>query len=124
MTESVSETFPIDPADRQRLHQCLEALDDRKAEEMTVLDVRGQSSVTDFMVIATANSQPHLRALRVAAEGALKESGSEINGVENVPESGWLVVDGYAIMVHLFTQEMRDNYRLETLWKDASEVEL
>ncbi len=124
MTESVPELPPVDPNDLRRLKECLEALDDRKAENLRVLDVRGQSSVTDFLVLATGNSAPHLRALRVAAEKALKEESDSIHGVDNVPESGWLVVDAYDIMVHLFTQETRDLYRLESLWKDAVDLEV
>jgi len=124
VTESVSEIPSPDPADLHRLKECLEALDDRKAENLRVLDVRGQSSVTDYLILATGNSAPHLRALRVVAEKALKEESDAFHGVDNVPESGWLVVDAYDIMVHLFTQEMRDNYRLEALWKDAVELKV
>ena len=124
MTESTSDTHPISQQDLTRIRQCLDALEDRKAEDLKVLDVRGQSSVTDFLIVATGNSQPHLRALRSAAEAAFKEQGSEVFGVDSIPESGWLVVDAYDIMVHLFTTEQRDNYRLESLWKDAVEVEV
>ncbi|MEM9227775.1 MAG: ribosome silencing factor [Verrucomicrobiota bacterium] len=122
MTDPLAEKPPIDPRDHARMRACLKALDDRKAEHLTMLDVRGQSTVTDYMILATGNSQPHLRALRVAAEEAFKESGSEILGTDNVPESGWVVVDGFDIMIHLFTQEMREYYRLEALWKDAEEL--
>ncbi|MDP0497922.1 MAG: ribosome silencing factor [Verrucomicrobiota bacterium JB024] len=124
MTESTSDTQPISAEDKKRLRHCLDALDDRKAENLKVLDVRGQSSVTDYLILATGNSNPHLRALRVAAERAFSETGDDVIGVDNVPESGWLVVDAYDIMVHLFTAEVRGNYRLETLWRDAIEVEV
>ncbi len=124
MTESISDTSSIPTQDKTRIRQCLEALEDRKAESLKVLDVRGQSTVTDYLILATANSAPHLRALRTAAEKAFKEQGTDVLGTDNVPESGWLVVDAYDIMVHLFTAEQRGNYRLESLWKDAVEVEV
>ncbi|WP_343075478.1 ribosome silencing factor [Ruficoccus amylovorans] len=124
MTESATDTQSIPAGDKSRIRQCLDALEDRKAEDLKVLDVRGQSTVTDYLILATGNSQPHLRALRTAAEKAFKEQGADVLGVDNIPESGWLVVDAYDIMVHLFTTEQRGNYRLESLWKDAVEVEI
>ncbi|QYY37474.1 ribosome silencing factor [Ruficoccus sp. ZRK36] len=114
----------MSPQDKERIRHCLDALEDRKAENLKVLDVRGQSSVTDFLILATGNSQPHLRALRVAAERAFADKGSEVLGTDNHPESGWVVVDAYDIMVHVFTTDVRDNYRLEVLWKDALPVDL
>jgi len=103
---------------------CCEALDDKKALDLKILDVRGISSITDYLVLASGNSQPHLKALRGAVEKALKDARAQIVGAETGEDSGWQVVDAFDFMVHLFTPEMRDNYRLESLWKDAAEVPL
>jgi len=71
-------------------------------------------------VLATGNSEPHLRALRIEVERVLDEAKQPIAGMEaGTYGSGWTVVDAYQIMTHLFTPEQRQNYALEKLWKDA-----
>lgn len=98
------------------------ALDDKKAENIQVLDVSAHSSITDYMVIATGTSAPHLRALRVELEKVLDAAKARIVGMDSEHGSGWLVVDAFDVMVHLFTAQLRAHYGLETLWKDAVEV--
>ena len=98
------------------------ALAEKKAEDLRVLDVADLSSITDFLVVATGNSETHLRALRIEADRVLKEFGTQIIGRDTQLESGWTVVDAFDVMVHLFTSEKRDHYRLEHLWRDADEV--
>ena len=111
-------------ADSTRLLQrCCQALDDKKAVELRVLDVSGQSSITNYLIIATATSSPHLKALREAIKGALEEAHAPLAGTEYSADSGWLVVDAFEIMVHLFLPEQRDNFRLESLWKDARDLD-
>ena len=100
----------------------VQTLDDKKAEDLQVLDVKAQSSITDFLVLATGTSEPHLRALRIELEKALDGARVPIIGVENTQGSGWTVFDAFEIMVHLFTTENRAKYRLELLWKDAEEI--
>jgi ribosome-associated protein len=98
---------------------CCRALDEKKAVDLRVLDVSAQSSITDFLVLATGTSEPHLRALRVQLEKAIDASANRIIGMETAQESGWIVVDVFDVMVHLFTAEARAKYGLENLWKDA-----
>ena len=98
------------------------ALDDKKADDLRVLDVTEQSSITDFLVIATGTSEPHLRALRVELEKVLDTAKVRIVGMDTDQGSGWMVVDAFDVMVHLFTTQMREAYRLEKLWKDAVEL--
>lgn len=102
----------------------VQALDAKKAENLRVLDVGSQSSITDFLVLATGNSDPHLRALRIEIERVLDEQKARILGVDTSKGSGWTVVDAFEIMIHLFTPENREKYRMELLWKDATDVNL
>lgn len=102
---------------------CCEALDDKKGEEITVLDVRGKSSVTDFFLVVTGNSQPHIKALRSNLEKTLKDAGVQYLSSEYTEESGWLVLDCFDFIIHLFTPTMRENYGLEHLWKDAEKLD-
>jgi ribosome-associated protein len=107
------------------LRNLISALEDKKAEQLTVLHVGGVSDITDYLVLATGNSEPHLRALRIEAEKVLDAAKIKIAGMEQGGfGSGWTVVDAYQIMVHFFTAEQRGNYALEKLWKDAPEVNL
>lgn len=101
---------------------CCRVLDDKKADQLAVLDVSEQSSITDFLVIATATSEPHLRALRVELEKAFDAEGTRLVGQEAAQESGWLVIDAFDVMVHLFLRETRERYGLERLWRDSTEV--
>ena len=98
---------------------CCRALDGKKAEDLRVFDVSAQSSITDYLILATGTSEPHLRAMREELEQVLAEGGVSIVGVENTPGSGWTVFDAFEVMVHLFTKVNRTKYRLELLWNDA-----
>jgi len=112
---------PARPTNRL-LPLLVQALDGKKAEDLRVLNVGKFSSITDYLIIATATSEPHLRALRVELEKVLDAEHAKILGIETTKESGWTVVDAFDVMVHLFTEENRDRYRLDSLWKDADEV--
>jgi len=107
---------------RELLKLVVRILDDKKAEDLRVLDVRDQSSITDYLVLATGTSEPHLRALRIELEKALDGARVPIVGMENTQGSGWTVFDAFEIMIHLFTAENRAKYRLEMLWRDALRV--
>ncbi len=106
----------------ESLRRYCRALDEKKAADITVLDVSEQSSITDYLIVATATSLPHLRALRVELEKVIDASGTHIVGMETPEESGWLVIDTFEIMIHLFLAETRERYGLERLWRDATEV--
>lgn len=112
-----------DPA-LKLLKMIVQALDAKKAEDLRVLDVSKQSSITDYLVLANGNSEPHLRALRVELEKALDAEKARILGMDTGKGSGWIVIDAFEVMVHLFTTENRNKYRMETLWKDATELPL
>jgi ribosome-associated protein len=122
MKESVAARKKISAQSLKLLKLVVRALDDKKAEDLQVLDVTAQSSITDYLVLATGTSEPHLRALRVELEKALDGARVPIIGVENTQGSGWTVFDAFEIMVHLFTTGNRAKYRLESLWKDAKEI--
>jgi ribosome-associated protein len=101
---------------------CCLALDEKKAGDLRVIDVTDLSSITNFIVIATATSEPHLRALRIELEKALDSAKARIVGTETAGESGWTVMDAFDVMVHLFTRDTRARYKLEHLWRDGDEV--
>ena len=93
--------------------------DDKRAEDIVILDLRGISTITDFFVICTGTSNPHLKAIRTEIAGKLKEDGQKAYGTDGAPESNWLVLDYGDVIVHIFHQKQRQHYALEDLWSDA-----
>ena len=86
------------------------ALEDAKAEDVKVYDVRGKSGLTDFFVVATGTAAPHLKALvKALPKKAFRTSGD--------PDSGWIVADYIDVVVHVFSREARAYYALEKLWE-------
>jgi ribosome-associated protein len=110
------------PSSLELVKLCCRALDEKKAVDLRVLDVSEQSSITDYLLIATGTSEPHLRALRVELEKVIDASHTRIVGMETVQESGWIVIDVFDVMIHVFAPETRAKYGLENLWKDATEI--
>lgn len=111
------------PANRL-LQLLVQALDAKKAENLRVFNVSKLSSITDYLVVATVAAEPHLRALRVELEKVIDSERAKVMGIDSSTGSGWTVVDAFDVMVHLFTKENREKYRLELLWKDAHEVDV
>ena len=98
------------PAAMELVKLCCRVLDDKKAGELAVLDVSAQSSITDYLVLATATSEPHLRALRVELEKALDKKQVHLVGMETAQDSGWTVIDAFDVMIHLFLAQERERY--------------
>ena len=89
-----------------------------------VLDLEGISSFTDYFVICSGTSEPHLKAISGEIEERLKEEhGIRAVSVDGFPASQWIVLDYLQVIVHVFRQEKREFYSLEDLWSDARRVE-
>lgn len=102
---------------------CRELADNKKAENILVLDVRKLSSVTDYFVIASGTSQPHLRAIVEEITGKLKEDHDLRPARSEGSTSGtWVVLDYFDVIVHVMHTETRTRYDLEGLWGDAKAV--
>ncbi|MGJ8638042.1 MAG: ribosome silencing factor [Opitutaceae bacterium] len=100
------------------------AIEDKKGESIRILNVSGKSSITDYLIIATGTSDPHLKALKASLDAGLKDAGVQLIGEDREVGSGWVVVDAFDFMIHLQTQEMRELYQLDRLWRDAEPVVL
>jgi ribosome-associated protein len=106
------------------LQSCIDALDAKKAESIRILYVGEVSSITDYFIIATGTSNPHLKALSKAVIEVLDKADEEAVASGVGDQSGWVVVDAFSFMVHLFTEETRAYYNLEGLWKDGALIEV
>jgi ribosome-associated protein len=102
---------------------CREFADNKKAENIVILDVRKISSVTDFFVIASGTSEPHLRAIVEEITGRVRdEVGQRPRAVDGTVHGAWVVLDYFDVIVHVMRQDMRERYDLESLWGDAASV--
>lgn len=102
---------------------CRELADNRKAENIVILDVRHLSSVTDYFVIASGTSEPHLRAIIDEISDRLREEhGVAPRATDGTLQAAWVVLDFFDVIVHVMRQDLRDRYDLETLWGDAPRV--
>ena len=102
---------------------CRELADNKKAEDIVVLDVRKLSSVTDYFVIATGTSQPHLRAIIEEISGRLRdEHDLRPTRADGGSTGSWVVLDYFDVIVHVMHTEARARYDLEGLWGDAKKV--
>jgi len=102
---------------------CRELADNRKAEDIVVLDVRKISSVTDYFVIASGTSEPHLRAVVNEISETLKEDHDLTpSGKDGTLGAAWVVLDYFDVMVHVMRADIRKRYDLEGLWNDALRV--
>ncbi|MGB0846002.1 MAG: ribosome silencing factor [Thiolinea sp.] len=96
----------------------IRALDDMKAQDVRVLDVRGKSTITDVMVIATGTSTRHVKSLADNVAVQAKNAGEQPLGTEGERDSEWMLVDLNDVVVHVMTPATRDFYNLEKLWGD------
>lgn len=102
---------------------CRALADDKKGEDIAVLDVRKLSSVTDYFVIVSATSDPHLRALSEHLHLELKRKhGLMPQATDGAPGAGWVVMDFFDVMTHIMRRDVRERYDLEGLWSDAPRV--
>lgn len=111
------------PDGLQLARLCVEAAADKKALDPVILDLREISTITDFLVICSAQSEPQLKAIANGVEQSLKEDqGKHPLAVDGFPTSQWIVMDYGDVMFHIFHEDKRPYYALEELWSDAPKV--
>ena len=94
-----------------------EALDDMKAVDVRVLDLRGMTDIADWMVVGSGNSDRHVRSISDRVLEQAKASGTRPFGVEGAHEGEWVLVDLPDVMVHVMLPRVREFYALEQLWE-------
>jgi ribosome-associated protein len=93
-----------------------DSLDDAKAEDVTTIDLRGKTSLADYMIIATGRSDRHVGAIAQQIIQKMKDGGRGLPRVEGMPQCDWVLVDANDIIVHVFRSEVRQFYNLEKMW--------
>ncbi len=103
----------------QIVDKIIDVLLEKKAEDILVLNLRRLTPLTEYFIIATANSQTHARAISDAIEEALKKEGILPHHIEGYSPAQWILLDYIDCICHIFLKEIREFYGLERLWGDA-----
>ena len=99
-----------------------EALENKKAEDIKVLELGELSNIASFYVIASGSNINQLRAMSDAVEEKLTNAGLKLSHIEGYRTGTWILLDFGNILVHLFNKEERELYKLERVWSDAKEI--
>lgn len=100
----------------------LNALDDMKARDVSIMDVRGKTAITDYMIVASGTSDRHVKSIAEGVAYQAKEAGEPPLGTEGLTEGEWALVDLNGIVVHVMLPKVRDFYNLERLWAAPASV--
>lgn len=100
----------------ETLHLVLSRLDDMKAEDTVTIDLRGKSSLTDFMIVTTGRANRHVAAIAENVMKGLHEAGIKNVRVEGLQNADWVLIDAGDVVVHVFRAEVREFYNLERMW--------
>ncbi|MFM8828035.1 MAG: ribosome silencing factor [Actinomycetota bacterium] len=114
-------TYRGDPSDTRELALAAAAIAyEKKAEDIVLLDMRGLVDYTDFLVICTGRTPRQTKAISEEIRHRLKNDlGVPPRRVEGEKEGDWILIDALDVVVHVFTPEARDFYRLDRLWREA-----
>jgi len=99
-------------------------MQEKKAEEITVLDLTKLTSFTDYFVICSGDSEPQVKAIQNTLREKLTEHGISLHHVEGSAETGWILMDYDDFIVHIFLRQKRTFYELERLWADAGRMDV
>ena len=99
-------------------------LSDKKAEDITVIDIQGKATFADYFVICSGSSERQVNSLTDEVEDRLAEAGLYVKSIEGKQGSGWILMDFGDIIVNLVTREMREKYSIEKVWGDCQFIEV
>ncbi|MFP4021136.1 MAG: ribosome silencing factor [Halanaerobium sp.] len=99
-----------------------DAADDKKAEDIDILNVQGLTVIADYFVLCSANSDQQVRAVARAVDEKLSEKGIEPKKIAGMDDARWVLMDYTDVIVHVFKKREREYYDLERLWSDAEKI--
>jgi ribosome-associated protein len=123
MAKKATKVVAEDTSALDLARQCVWSAQDKKALDPIILDLRNISSITDYLVVCSAQSEPQIKAIANGVEQGVKETLERHPlAVDGFPTSQWIVVDYGDVMFHIFHEAKRPVYALEDLWSDAPQV--
>jgi len=100
----------------------VEALEDKKAEDITIIDISEVSVLADYFIIADGSNRNQVQAMADSAEEALGKAGYDAKQIEGYQSANWILMDYKDIIVHVFSKEDRAFYDLERIWRDGKQI--
>jgi ribosome-associated protein len=113
------DTHQVRTSPEQLARALVDAVADRKAEDIVLLDLRNISIIADFFVISTGGTERQVNTLVRALLDRAGEMGVESKRIEGASDGGWVLIDFGDVIAHVFSPQQRAFYRLEELWRDA-----
>ncbi len=100
----------------------VDALEDKKAQDLTILDISGVSVIADYFIIASGSNRNQVQAMADNAEEELGRAGYEPKQIEGYQSANWILMDYKDIILHIFSEEDRSFYDLERIWRDGKQI--
>ncbi|WP_323780997.1 ribosome silencing factor [Thalassovita sp.] len=110
---------PADVSSEDLLARILSSLEDDKAEDIVQIDLRGKSSIGDYMVVCSGRSSRQVSAMAEKLVERLKHDFNRVSRVEGKDTGDWVLIDAADVIVHIFRPEVRDFYQIEKMWQPA-----
>ena len=107
----------------ERSLKCAEFAFDKKGFDIKVIDIKDISSISDYLVLVSGNSDKHVQAIADSIKSGLKKYG-KTNEIEGITEGKWVVMDYVDVLVHIFHEPLRSYYDLDSLWKQGPQIAL
>jgi ribosome-associated protein len=107
------------PNTEEKLDIIVKAAEDKKAEDLQVLDLQGRTLIADYFVLCSGTSNIHIRSIVEGILDKLADHGIKKPGVEGFTESKWVLIDAGDIVAHVFAKDEREFYDLESVWRDV-----
>ena len=124
-SETVSMPSPQDSKESRDLaNLILDVLDEHSAQDIIEIDIRGKSSISDYMIVTSGRSNRHVGALSDYLIKSLKNIGKKNIGIEGLKSFDWVLIDVGDVIVHLFRPEVRAFYNIEKIWSMPSPLNL
>lgn len=101
----------------------VEGLQDKKANDIRIIDIREISTMGDYFIIADGSNRNQVQALSDSVEQALSDAGVKLKNREGYANGGWILLDYYDIIIHIFSEEERSFYDLEHIWRDGKHIQ-
>ncbi|MFH1548800.1 MAG: ribosome silencing factor [Candidatus Omnitrophota bacterium] len=98
------------------------AAEEKKAEDIVILNLQPLTVLTDYFVILSCESQVQIKTVAGAITDKLSQKGIKANHIEGTPESKWILLDYNGVIIHIFHRELRNYYQLEKVWGDAKNI--
>ncbi len=107
---------------KEKLIKCAEVLEERKAEDIVILDLEGLSSISPYFLITNGTNPRHSISLADYVEDFFESEGLNLHHKEGLQGGDWIVLDYIDFIIHIFNGEKREHYNLEGLWKSANKI--